>query len=144
MRSRRLSRLLLGFTLLAWIGTRAAPGSKLDTEQMASKNSPGLSCSAVNGVSWTLFREKCYHVSKSVGLSVQRKRFSVTMPRSALKARRRRTPKSTIRHGSKREKNARSSEPIWRPYMTRPHRRNSWVSAIVCQLQCCMLIGTGT
>lgn len=84
MRLLRISRLLLGF---AWIVSSAASKSTLvwartkraatasdpststaptATEQTVYMNSSDFYCPAVNGLTWTLFREKCYYVGKRI------------------------------------------------------------------------------
>ncbi|KAH7704318.1 hypothetical protein AAVH_28487 [Aphelenchoides avenae] len=78
------SRLLLGIALLAWIFASAAStltparsrarradsardrGANAVTattnpEQTVTTNASGVYCPTVNGISWTLFREKCYY-----------------------------------------------------------------------------------
>lgn len=79
----RISRLLLVLTLIAWISTRTASKStvvrprarrgvavnELTTTAKipdVPTNSSGVYCPSVNGLSWTLFRENCYYVIKSV------------------------------------------------------------------------------
>lgn len=84
MRLPRLSRLLYRLASLAWVCVSAvtwrtgrastasdprenATASTMDSTQVVPTTSPGVYCPlVVNGVSWTLFRGRCYHVSKFI------------------------------------------------------------------------------